>query len=409
MYDGIEIDMISLGDADSILVTQWSSIGPQRILIDGGSGSDAEKVSEFLHGRGFTHLWAVVCSHLHTDHANGLIKLVQDPSISIATGWMHDIRNHLSADTLLLASRGNSPQAESVRQVTEATKELASAFLNRPTPISPREPFAGNSIAAIPDITVLGPSMTFYRRILPEFADLPRLKQSQSFWDAVAGHGYDEKPSKPEMPGLAAALAGFATTPPPFRFPDLATLVSPSRPTSITGFNPLGPVPGLLGGTLSNSSVKENPATQPFNNTSVILGINFKNQKLMLTGDAGSEALNCVPAEWTQLTWMQVPHHGSDGNLSQTNIERFCPAIAYISACGDSNHPSRAIVSGLIKAGAIVFSTHVSGNLRFSSGNVPPRQDYEPAVRLTGTGTPQPLVDLAGLLYAKNRLSGINE
>jgi beta-lactamase superfamily II metal-dependent hydrolase len=403
MYDGIEIDMISLGDADSILVTQWSTIGPQRILIDGGNGSDAETVSEFLHSRGFTHLWAVVCSHLHTDHVNGLIKLVRDPSISIATGWMHDIRNHLSADTLLSASRGNSPQAEAVRQVVEATKELASAFSSRPTSIFPKEPFAGSSIAAIPEMTVLGPSMTFYRRILPEFADLPQLKHSQAFWDAVAAIGFETKSPKPNFPGLATTLAGIANSPSRFRFSDLV----PLAPTP--EFNSLGSLSALLGGTLSDSSVKKNPATQPFNNTSVILGIRSKNQKLMLTGDAGSEALDCVPSEWSQLTWMQVPHHGSDGNLSQANVERFCPAIAYISACGDSSHPSRAIVSGLIKAGAIVFSTHESGNLWFRSGNVPPRSDYKPAVRLTGTGTPQPVVDLAGLLYPKNRLSGINE
>jgi beta-lactamase superfamily II metal-dependent hydrolase len=400
--------MISLGDADSILVTQWSSIGPQRILIDGGSGSDAEKVSEFLHSRGFTHLRAVVCSHLHADHANGLIKLVQDPSLSIATGWMHDIRNHLSVETLLSASRGNSPQAESVRQVVEATKELASAFSSRPIPIFPKEPFAGSSIAAIPEITVLGPSLTFYRRILPEFADLARLKHSQAFWDAVAAMGFEPKPLKPNFPGLAATLAGFSNTPTRFRFPDLS-IPAPPAVASTPGFNSLGSLSGLLSGTLGGSSVNKNPATQPFNNTSVILGIRSGNQKLMLTGDAGSEALDCVPSDWSQLAWMQAPHHGSDGNLSQANIERFCPAIAYISACGDSSHPSRAIVSGLIKAGAIVFSTHESGNLWFRSGNVPPRRDYQPAVRLTGTGTPRPLVDLAGLLYAKSRLSGINE
>ena len=44
MFEGIEIDMLSLGDADSILVTQWTAYGPFRVLIDGGSGDDAERV-----------------------------------------------------------------------------------------------------------------------------------------------------------------------------------------------------------------------------------------------------------------------------------------------------------------------------------------------------------------------------
>jgi hypothetical protein len=207
MYDGIKIDMISLGDADSILVTQWTPFGPQRILIDGGNGSDAEIVSEFLHSRGFTHLCAVVCSHLHTDHANGLIKLVQDRSISIGTGWMHDIRKHLSADTLLRASRGNSSEAESVRRVVEATKELANAFARRPKPITPQEPFAGNPIAARLSMRVLGPSIPFYRCALTEFADLSRLKSPNPFWDAAAAFGFEATPPKPEYRGLAAAFA----------------------------------------------------------------------------------------------------------------------------------------------------------------------------------------------------------
>jgi len=74
MFDGLEIDMLSLGDADSILVTYWAPFGPQRILIDGGAGADADIVKEFLVRRRFTNLWTVVCTHLHNDHAS-LLRL----------------------------------------------------------------------------------------------------------------------------------------------------------------------------------------------------------------------------------------------------------------------------------------------------------------------------------------------
>jgi len=88
---------------------------------------------------------------------------------------------------------------------------------------------------------------------------------------------------------------------------------------------------------------------------------------------------------------MQIPHHGSDGNLSQQSIERFCPEFANISARGDSSHPSRAIVSGLVKVGSKVFSTHQNGHLWFHIGVVPRRPDYSEAVPMRGTGGPVPV------------------
>lgn len=154
-----------------------------------------------------------------------------------------------------------------------------------------------------------------------------------------------------------------------------------------------------LAGALAKSSVKRNSTTQPYNNTSVILGAEFNGSKLLFPADAGSEALAYVPSVWNHLSYMGVPHHGSDGNLSQKDIERFCPKIAFISAKGDSSHPNRAIVSGLVKVGTKVASTHKAGNLWFWSGSVPARKGYEPVEWLKGTGEPEPVVDWTKILY----------
>ncbi len=184
--------------------------------------------------------------------------------------------------------------------------------------------------------------------------------------------------ARPEISSLAALALG---TPTPSYYRNLAAMLAPAPSTS---------VPPLLG-ALGNSSVKKNPTTQPFNNTSVILGVNF-GARLLLTGDAGTEALSYVGSEWNHLLYMGVPHHGSDGNLSQSDIERFCPKFAIISAKGDSSHPDRAIVSGLVKCGAGVGSTHEHGNLWFYSGVVPARSDYNQIEGLKGTGSPEPLI-----------------
>ena len=270
MYNGLEIDVVDLGDADCSIVTQWNNGYPYRVLIDGGCGKDAETVIAFLRSRGYTTLWAAVCTHKHNDHASGLIKVVQSPYIAISNGWMHDMRKHFAPDAL----RRLCASDESVRTAVETTKTLAEAFTKRGIEI--HEPFAGARIAGYPSMTVLGPSRTFYEKALSEFADVDRNPWSVAIAAALSG-------TTSRVPGL----------PPPPAYGALATL-------SGYAANGLPPLHGLL----AKSSVQKNPQTQPFNSTSVILGVRHENCKMLLTADAGTEALACVGPEWNHLTYL---------------------------------------------------------------------------------------------------------
>jgi len=367
MFDGIEVDVLSLGDADCVIVTKWYEGSPIRILIDGGCGKDAGVILDFLRSRGYTYFWAILCSHLHNDHASGLIELVRSSAIAFSNGWMHDIAKHVSAETLRRASAAD----DGVKQVVETTKELAAAFASRG--ITPLEPFAGMSISAIHNMTVLGPSLPLYNKVIGEFTKVDAPAPALSF----------PIPSRPSPLWNAIALSS------PTPLSALAGIGVPSSNhlASLLGSAPLVP----LAGVLEESSVKKNPKTQPYNNTSVILGANFNGMRFLFPADAGTEALSHVGPEWNHLAYMGVPHHASDGNLSQRDIERFCPQIAAISAKGDSSHPSRKIVSGLVKVGTKVASTHKSGNLWFWSGSVPARTGYSSIDWLTGTGSPEPI------------------
>lgn len=386
-FSGIEIDMLSLGDADSILVTEWWGNYVFTVLIDGGTVSDAKTVREFLRSRNITSLYAVVCTHLHNDHARGLIELVKDKTLSIASGWMHDMRKHASADALRRASSQNSSQADGVKEALETTRELASVFASRN--ITPQEPFAGQTIASLPGLTVLGPTPQFYKQALEESIGEP-VAPFGSFLSALAA---TQRPSSLYAPATPPQINPLSRM--------LEQSAPPALPLSFLG-GPLSPplatpsqfdLSAALLGVLSNSSVEEKPKTQPFNNTSAILGLVYGDKKFLFTADAGSEALDAVPSSWKNLHWMQVPHHGSDGNLSQKNIERFCPRHAYVSAAGDSSHPDRAIVNALIKVGSQVFSTHTGGHLRHSIGTVPSRPGYESAVPLKGKADPLPIAE----------------
>lgn len=375
IFNGIEIDMLSLGDADCLIVTKYENSFPHRILIDGGSANSAEVIIDFMLRRKATEFWAAICTHAHNDHASGLIKIVQDKRIKIQTARMNDIRNHVSADALRRAAASD----DGVNEVLEKTKELAAAFASRAVKVY--RGFAGDYVGDWPKMTVLGPSLPFYKNALEECTKVDLPSPFSSLGSILGG--------APSSPSGLSGLAGI-------RAPYPAPLIPPPPSTTTVDLS------SLLTGALSRSSVKEKPKTQPFNNTSIILGVEFSGIRLLFTADAGAEALDRVPSEWKNLAWMQVPHHGSDGNLSQTNIERFCPKFAFISACGDSSHPSRAIVNGLIKCGADVCSTHSSSHLWYYNGTVPARSDYGPAVRLKATGDQNP-VNWAELLLGTQR------
>lgn len=60
MFDGFEVDLLSLGDADCIVLTQWYQGLPYRVLVDGGRVSQAALIRDFLLPRRYTTFWAVV-------------------------------------------------------------------------------------------------------------------------------------------------------------------------------------------------------------------------------------------------------------------------------------------------------------------------------------------------------------
>jgi beta-lactamase superfamily II metal-dependent hydrolase len=66
--NGVEIDMLSLGDADSLLVTLWENGRPTYTLIDCGYAKDAPAVTRFLQRRGVKTIHHLVCSHRVQSH-----------------------------------------------------------------------------------------------------------------------------------------------------------------------------------------------------------------------------------------------------------------------------------------------------------------------------------------------------
>ena len=143
----------------------------------------------------------------------------------------------------------------------------------------------------------------------------------------------------------------------------------------------------------------DSDGTSPENEMSVVQFANICQQKILLTGDAGVEALSeayefakVLHVALPGIDRFQVPHHGSRRNLSSEVLDKWLGpkldrasgiagrSVALISANrNDKDHPRKAVVRALIHRGAKPFQT--LGTL-CSYYNSPKRDGWSAAERL---------------------------
>jgi beta-lactamase superfamily II metal-dependent hydrolase len=335
-YNGLEVDMLSVGDADSILVTRWTNGVPTRVLIDGGNKSSASTVKFFLLARRIRYVDHIICTHPHDDHAVGLIEFVTDKRFDFGMFWMHLPWKHVNLQSLDEALRRTSARRISniINESLERSRNLAKAVWRRKQYIY--QPFAGREIDFL---TVCGPSEQLYGTLVSEFEDADRLAEFES---DLARHDHTVL-----MENIRRSLNASASE------------------------------DGALGAE----------PTEPENDSSVILATKFSSDVFVFTSDAGLPALYAAAKNYPSLgscCWMQIPHHGSRRNINEDLIEFFHPKVAFVSASGTKKHPRRKVVNAFQDVGTGVFSTHypVSGHLWYHVGFVPHRADYGRAVSL---------------------------
>jgi beta-lactamase superfamily II metal-dependent hydrolase len=340
MYDGVEVDMLSLGDADCILVTFWNGFTTHRVLIDGGNKGDAAKVRDFLASRGITYIDDVLVTHLHDDHSGGLLELLPDATLGFGKLWCHVPHFHVPNGDMVkvrtaLKMAGSSLEAQKIQKSLGTVESLWTTAERRGIPRD--EPFEGKRIG---NLVVCSPTVQFYEGLVVEMTDVEKIKAEDA-----AEERYDRQTALEEK--LSKALTGDSA---------------------------------------AGSSLLTDPHTSPENESSVVTGTAHNGKVILLTADAGTCALTNVARDYKvqQVQLFQIPHHGSRRNITQSLIDIFAPKIAYVSAIGNVKHPRRAVVNAFKKAGTQVFGTHYPypGALRYSLGSVPVRNEYGQAVSL---------------------------
>ena len=112
MYNGIEIDMLSLGDADCVLVSLYNGMTVRRVLIDGGNKGDAPTIRAFLRGRNIDTIDDVLSTHHHDDHSGGLIELLSDSTLEVRKVLVPIPQWHVDMDKVWGALKDAEPSDE---------------------------------------------------------------------------------------------------------------------------------------------------------------------------------------------------------------------------------------------------------------------------------------------------------
>jgi hypothetical protein len=150
--------------------------------------------------------------------------------------------------------------------------------------------------------------------------------------------------------------------------------------------------------TLFHETLDEESETSPENNSSAITILEVDGRASIFTGDAGADALHgaadtlaSAGFDWSTVRFMQVPHHGSQRNVTPSVLERYLgkavqyemTKTAFVSCAPDGKpkHPNSKVVNAFIRRGADVFET--AGQGKWHSHDGPTRSGWGPATPLS--------------------------
>ena len=343
-----EIDFIEAGDkssGDAIALRYREDNGYDYIhVVDGGYTNDGDKVVE--HIRKYygtpTLIDHVVSTHPDGDHAAGLKTVLEE--FEIGTLWMNRPWNHISE--LLPHFNYDYTEIGLVRRLKKDyphTAELEEIAKEKNIVI--KDVFQGHEIGKF---TVLAPSYDRYINLVVDSDKTPEAERKS----VIEGTLFER----------TAAI--------------VKRIVANWGEESLKG---------------------DSEGTSRENESSVVQFAELCGKKILLTGDAGVEALTeaheyavnsgiLLPG----IDRFNVPHHGSRRNLSSDVLDKLLgPKLgresdstrftAIISANqNDSEHPKKAVVRALIHRGGKVFQTEST----LSTYHSAPNRDWSVATPL---------------------------
>jgi len=349
-----EIEFIAVGDAsragDSIIVRYGEPNAYKLMLIDGGTLETGKEVVDHLKQQfgANARLEHMVLTHADADHASGLrevLKEIPTNTLWLFIPWLH------AADAIHLFEKKDwtvDKLAAAIKKEYDILSEIVD--LAEQNDITIYCPEQGTQIGPF---TVLSPRRATYVRLLPQFEKTPNPDQTQL-----------------EALGIWIGKSTFLTK--------LLEKIKAKVETWTTE-------------TWVNEKLKDGGVTGASNESSVVLYANHEHQRILLTGDAGINALSWAAAHATaknyplqNFTFVQIPHHGSRRNVGPTILntligpiqpEGMVKGMAYVSSPkDDENHPRKIVLNAFIRRGYKVYATQ--GANKVHCGGFPTRDGY---------------------------------
>ena len=343
---GYEIDFIPVGEGekngDAIAMRITENGKTEIYVIDGGTKASGEALVQHVKEYyGTDRVDYLISTHPDMDHISGLRVVLEE--LKIGALWMHKPWEHASRiiDDIQDKRVTQDSLSKRIEGFVKTAKEVEKIAAEKGIQIY--EPFQGDWIGSY--FCVLSPSKKWYREQLKNFDNMP--------------------PSK-ATPVLENQTYASSTD------------------TAYEDWN--------------TETLKEDGETSARNESSVVLlGILPNNYGVLLTGDAGRQALTkayeyALSREYNlqQCQFIQMPHHGSRRNVSPDLLDKLLgpildegsPAtkISFVNTSkGAPDHPKKSVVNAFIRRGVEVITTkgnkicHRSGYSRRSGwGPVPP-------------------------------------
>lgn len=321
MISAYEIRFFQAGNAskggDAILIRFLDDYQrPTVIVIDGGYKETGRNIIEYLKTLNISAIDLVINTHPDIDHISGLIKLLEEPTLTIKKLIMNRPWRDSNITADYFADNRISDKSVNKR-MTEAFKyayQLEQAAIAKIGENNIKHPVVGNNYFGC--LTILSPSKDLYRNKLLESDKTPTTIDDDNNTKSFAR----------TMKKLVRYIKGFM--------------------------------------------LWRNEDTTPINETSIVSLLSMPDKDYLLTADAGKngikEALDYKDSQLglahRSIDVMQLPHHGSRKNVTPALIQRIS-AKDYIISCSpnglDSHHPSRRLVNMVIEEvpGARIFST----------------------------------------------------
>jgi len=357
-----EIEFHPVGDAskagDAISIRYGQTGRYEVMVVDGGTQESGSQVVEHIRAVYGSNIVIkhMVSTHPDSDHASGLREILS--TLQVENLWVHGLWTH-STEMLPFFSDKRwtaSGLERALQREYSIVKELIDLAAQQGTVI--HEPFQGEVIGPF---TVLSPNKWAYQRLVPQFRRTP----------------------DPDQRNLEQQNMWLGKTPPI------------AAPTGLLGMLSEG-VRNWIDEKWNIELLREGPLTAAENETSTVLHGQFGAQSVLLTGDAGVNALRwsnnfatSIGIDLSAVSLIQVPHHGSRSNVSPSILDLLLgPKVplgtptkrwAVVSAPkDDEKHPRKMVMNAFLRRATPVCKTQ-GVYYRHYSG-MPTRPNEIPAV-----------------------------